>query len=66
VALDRQALGDAVGSRLTWAVVVGLVLGKLLGIAGAAVAGVRTGILAGSLVAAVLGVAILSRAAPSD
>ena len=44
VALDRQALRDAVGSRLTWAVVVGLVLGKLLGIAGAAVAGVRTGV----------------------
>jgi Na+:H+ antiporter, NhaA family len=113
VALDRQALGDAIGSRLTWAVVVGLVVGKLLGIAGAAWAGVRTGlgrlpdgvglrhllgaggvggigftvslfitglafadgalqaqaktgILAGSLVAAVFGATILSRAAPSD
>jgi len=35
VSLDGGSLGDAVGSRLTWAVVVGLVVGKLLGIAGA-------------------------------
>jgi NhaA family Na+:H+ antiporter len=111
VALDRQALEDALGSRLTWAVLIGLVVGKLVGIAGAAAIGVRTGlgrlpagvgmghvlgaggvagigftvspfitglafadealqaqaktgILAGSLVAALLGAAILSRTPP--
>jgi NhaA family Na+:H+ antiporter len=35
VALDGRAVTDAWGSRLTWAVVVGLVVGKLAGIAGA-------------------------------
>jgi Na+:H+ antiporter, NhaA family len=35
VSLDGGSLGDAAGSRLTWAVVVGLVFGKLVGIAGA-------------------------------
>jgi NhaA family Na+:H+ antiporter len=44
VALDRHALGEAVGSRLTWAVVVGLVIGKLVGITGSAVIGARTGL----------------------
>jgi Na+:H+ antiporter, NhaA family len=37
VSLDGSALGDAAGSRLTWAVVAGLVVGKLVGIAGATV-----------------------------
>jgi NhaA family Na+:H+ antiporter len=35
VSLDARSLGDAFGSRLTWAVVVGLVVGKVIGIAGA-------------------------------
>ena len=35
VSLDGGSLGDAAASRLTWAVVVGLVVGKLVGIAGA-------------------------------
>ncbi len=43
VALDREAIADAAGSRLTWAVVVGLVVGKLAGIAGTTLAGVRMG-----------------------
>ncbi|MEW6475161.1 MAG: Na+/H+ antiporter NhaA [Actinomycetota bacterium] len=42
VSLDRDALRDAVASRLTWAVIVGLVVGKLAGITGAAVLGLRT------------------------
>jgi NhaA family Na+:H+ antiporter len=42
VTLDRQALGDAAGSRLAWAVVTGLVLGKLVGVAGATAAMART------------------------
>jgi NhaA family Na+:H+ antiporter len=42
VALDGQALADAVRSRLTWAVAIGLVVGKLAGISGAAAAAVRT------------------------
>jgi NhaA family Na+:H+ antiporter len=44
VALNRGAITDAVASRLTWAVIVGLVLGKLVGIAGATLIGVRTGL----------------------
>jgi NhaA family Na+:H+ antiporter len=36
-------LGDAAGSRLAWAIVAGLVLGKLLGIAGATFLGLRLG-----------------------
>jgi len=110
VALGRQTMQDATGSRLTWAVVIGLVVGKLVGIAGSAIvlagtrfgqlpSGVRPrhllgaggvggigftvslfitglafadeahqaqakiGILAGSLLAALLGAAILSRSA---
>ena len=35
VSLDGGSLGDAAASRLTWAVVAGLVVGKLVGIAGA-------------------------------
>ncbi len=111
VSLDAGSLRDAAGSRLTWAVVVGLVIGKLVGIAGATALMVRspwgrwppdtgvrhmlgmaslggigftvslfitglafgdgaqqaqakTGILAGSLLAALLGVAILLRRSP--
>jgi len=41
VALDGHALRAAAGSRVTWAVAIGLVVGKLLGIAGATAAGVR-------------------------
>ena len=42
VSLDGGSLGDAAGSRLTWAVAVGLVIGKLVGIAGATVLVART------------------------
>ncbi len=42
VALGGDAIGDAAGSRLTWAVIVGLVAGKLTGIAGATFIGART------------------------
>ena len=42
VALGGDAIGDAAGSRLTWAVIVGLVAGKLTGIAGATFIGTRT------------------------
>jgi NhaA family Na+:H+ antiporter len=113
VSLDRKALADALGSRLMWAVLLGLVVGKLIGIAGATclsarsglgrlpdgvgfrhivgaggVAGIgftvslfitglaftdealqtqaKTGILAGSLVAALVGAAVLSRATSPD
>jgi len=41
VALDVHALRAAAGSRVTWAVAIGLVVGKLLGIAGATAAVVR-------------------------
>ena len=44
VALDAEAVREAVGSRLTWGVIIGLVVGKLVGIAGAAAIGVRTGV----------------------
>jgi Na+:H+ antiporter, NhaA family len=44
VALSRDAIGEAAGSRLTWAIIVGLVLGKLIGIAGATLIGARTGL----------------------
>ncbi|WP_160165575.1 Na+/H+ antiporter NhaA [Conexibacter woesei] len=37
-------LGDALSSRLTWAVVAGLVIGKLLGIAGATLLALRLGV----------------------
>jgi NhaA family Na+:H+ antiporter len=113
VSLDRKALADALGSRLMWAVLLGLVAGKLIGIAGATGLSVRsglgrlpdgvgfrhivgaggvggigftvslfitglafadeglqtqakTGILAGSLTAALVGAAVLSRAKPRD
>jgi Na+:H+ antiporter, NhaA family len=113
VSLDGGALGDAARSRLTWAVVVGLVAGKLVGIAGATLvmarsplgqlpAGVgrrhvvgagalggigftvslfitglafsdealraqaKIGILAGSLVAALVGAAVLTQGASAD
>jgi NhaA family Na+:H+ antiporter len=36
-------LRDALGSRLTWAVVAGLVVGKLAGISGATLLALRTG-----------------------
>ncbi|RKQ91747.1 sodium/proton antiporter (NhaA family) [Solirubrobacter pauli] len=36
-------LGDALGSRLTWAIVAGLVIGKLLGISGATLGALRAG-----------------------
>jgi len=41
VSLDRDAVSDALASRLTWAVIVGLVAGKLIGITGATLIGVR-------------------------
>jgi NhaA family Na+:H+ antiporter len=44
VALTGDALADAAGSRLTWAVVVGLVIGKVAGIAGATGVAARTGL----------------------
>ena len=43
VDLRGGALGDAAGSGLAWAVVGGLVVGKLLGIAGATFVGLRLG-----------------------
>jgi NhaA family Na+:H+ antiporter len=113
VSLDGGSLGDALRSRLTWAVVVGLVAGKLVGIAGAtmvlarsplgqlppgvglrhvvgvgALGGIgftvslfitglafsddalqaqaKIGILAGSMVAALVGAAVLTRGASVD
>jgi Na+:H+ antiporter, NhaA family len=42
VALDAHALRSAAESRVAWAVAIGLVGGKLLGIAGATAAAVRT------------------------
>jgi NhaA family Na+:H+ antiporter len=44
IALSGSTLSDAATSRLAWAIGVGLVLGKLLGIAGATVVGLRLGI----------------------
>ena len=35
VRLDRETLADALASRLTWGIVAGLVVGKLVGVAGA-------------------------------
>ncbi len=43
VALGGDTLSDAASSRLTWAIVAGLVLGKLAGIAGATFGGRRAG-----------------------
>ena len=42
VALSGDAIGDAARSRLTWAVIVGLAAGKLIGIAGATFIADRT------------------------
>jgi NhaA family Na+:H+ antiporter len=42
VSLGGGSLGEAAGSRLTWAVVVGLVVGKLVGITGATAAMARS------------------------
>jgi Na+:H+ antiporter, NhaA family len=41
VTLDADTIRDAAGSRLPWAVVAGLVAGKLVGIAGASMIGAR-------------------------
>jgi len=43
VPLGRDQLGAAAGSRVAWGIVLGLVVGKLFGIAGATLAGVRLG-----------------------
>jgi Na+:H+ antiporter, NhaA family len=43
VALGGGVLADAASSRLAWAIVVGLLVGKLLGIAGATLLGIRLG-----------------------
>jgi NhaA family Na+:H+ antiporter len=43
VDLGAEVLGEAAGSRLAWAIVAGLVAGKVLGVAGAAHLAVRAG-----------------------
>jgi NhaA family Na+:H+ antiporter len=43
VVLNAGTLGDAVESRVAWAIALGLVVGKLLGIAGAIQVGLRLG-----------------------
>jgi NhaA family Na+:H+ antiporter len=43
VDLGGEVLGEAAGSRLAWAIVAGLVVGKILGVAGAAHLAVRFG-----------------------
>jgi NhaA family Na+:H+ antiporter len=43
IALGGGVLSDAAESRVTWAIVIGLVLGKLAGIGGAAALGLRIG-----------------------
>ena len=43
VSFGGGAIGDALSSRVTWAIVAGLVLGKLLGIAGATLLALRRG-----------------------
>ena len=43
VALGGDALSEAAASRLTWAIVIGLVVGKLVGIAGTTLAAARRG-----------------------
>jgi NhaA family Na+:H+ antiporter len=53
VYLGGGALSAAASSRVTWAIVVGLVLGKLIGVGGAIRGGLRTG--AGVLPAGVTG-----------
>jgi NhaA family Na+:H+ antiporter len=44
VALGGEAIADAAGSRLTWGIILGLVVGKTAGIAGAAVISARSGL----------------------
>lgn len=44
VSLGGEALARAASSRITWGVAVGLLVGKTLGITGAALAGLRTGV----------------------
>ena len=44
VALSGETIREAAGSRLTWAVIVGLVAGKMTGIAGASFIAARTGL----------------------
>jgi NhaA family Na+:H+ antiporter len=44
VALNADGIADAAGSRVTWGIVVGLVLGKFVGVAGATVLGARSGV----------------------
>ena len=44
VALNAGTLGDAATSRIAWAIVLGLVVGKLLGIGGAGLLGLRLGL----------------------
>ena len=44
VALGGDALADAASSRLTWAIVGGLVIGKLVGIAAATLGGLQAGV----------------------
>ncbi|MBA3437093.1 MAG: Na+/H+ antiporter NhaA [Thermoleophilaceae bacterium] len=44
VALGGDALADAASSRLTWAIVAGLVIGKLVGIAAATLGGLQAGV----------------------
>ena len=61
VALSGDAIGAAAGSRLTWAIIVGLVAGKLIGIAGATFAGARAGL--GQLPAEVGGLHIIGAGA---
>ena len=43
IALGGGVLDDALSSRLTWAIVAGLVLGKLLGVSAATLAALRGG-----------------------
>ena len=62
IALDADVLSDAVASPLPWAIAAGLVVGKLLGIAGAAMLALRLGVGAlgeGVRLAQVWGVAAL-------
>ncbi len=61
VYLGGGVLSAALNSRLTWAVAIGLVLGKLLGVGGAIHAGLRTG--AGVLPSGVTGREIWGAAA---
>lgn len=44
VALNADTLGDAASSRVAWAIALGLVVGKLFGIAGASLLALRLGL----------------------